>query len=79
METNYKQITYQNNNVSILQYLSETDNQFNKRLDFIKKLEKSNINWKEANRLSRIWYCIKFKSCKYIPEVYHMIVKYDKM
>ena len=65
METDYKIISYNNENLSILKYQSESTNQFNKRLEYIKKLEKKNINWKEALRLSRIWYGINIKKCKY--------------
>ena len=65
METNYKIITYKGENVNILQYQSESNNQLKQRLDYIKKLEEKNIDWKEALRLSRIWYSIKFKKCKY--------------
>ena len=78
METNYKQITYLGNMEQILQYLSESNIQFEKRLEYIKKLENAKIVWKEACRLSKIWYCIKFKSCKYTPDVYHKVISYDK-
>jgi hypothetical protein len=78
METNNHTIKYKKHNVKILQYLSESNTQFNERLEYIKKLEKEDIDWKEATRLSRIWYCIKYKKCKYEPEVYHKVTKYDK-
>jgi hypothetical protein len=78
METNIKTINYMGKEVTILQYLSESINQFNKRLEYIKKLENKEIDWKEANRLSKIWYCIKFKNCRYTPDVYHTVIKYDK-
>ena len=79
MEHNTHKIKYLNTNVEIIQFLSESNNQFNKRLDFIKKLEKEFVDWKEAYRLSKIWYCIKFKHCKYLPELYHKIISYDKL
>jgi hypothetical protein len=79
MENNIHKIKYLNTTVKIIQFLSESNNQFNKRLDFIKKLEKESVNWKEAYRLSKIWYCIKFKQCKYLPELYHKIITYDKV
>lgn len=78
METNYHTVTYMKNSVKLLQYLSESNTQFNKRLEYIEKLEKENIDWKEASRLSRIWHCIKYKKCKYTPEVYHKVTNYDK-
>jgi hypothetical protein len=78
MENNYINIDYMGKTEKVLSYLSETKIQFQKRLEYIKKLENNKINWKEANRLSKIWFCIKFKNCKYIPEVYHLVTKYDK-
>lgn len=78
METNNHSIQYRKHNMEILQYLSESNTQFKKRLEYITKLEKENIDWKEAVRLSRIWYCIKYKKCKYIPEVYHRVTNFDK-
>ena len=76
METQYKTITYMNQSVKVLQYLSESDNQFNQRLEFIKKLEAANIDWKEANKLSKIWYNITFKNCKYSSELYRKIINF---
>lgn len=73
METNYKRIIYNNEYVNILQFLSESENQFQQRLEYIKSIENENIIWKEANRLSKIWYCINFKKCKYSSELYKHI------
>ena len=78
MENNYHTIKYLEKDEQCLQYQSESNSQYNKRLEYIMKLEKANVCWKEANRLSKIWYCIKFKNCKYLPEVYHMVIRYDK-
>jgi len=79
METNYIEINYMGQSVNVLQYLSESTNQFEKKLDFIKKMENKEVNWKDANRLSKIWYCIKYRSCRYSPEVYHNVMSYDKI
>ncbi len=79
METNYREINYMNNTVHVLQYLSESNEQFKKKLEFIKKMEKKQVDWREANRLSKIWYCIKYKNCKYTPDIYHKIMNYDKL
>lgn len=79
MENNIHKIKYLNTNVKIIQFLSESNNQFNKRLEFIKKLEKESVDWKEAYRLSKIWHCIKFKQCKYLSELYHKITTFDKL
>ena len=78
METNYIEINYQNQPVKILRYTSESDSQFNAKLDYIKKIEKNNVEWKEANRLSKIWYCIKFKKCRYTPEIYNKVMLYER-
>jgi len=78
METNYIEINYQNNPVQILRYISESNLQFNAKLDYIKKIEKNNVDWKEANRLSKIWHCIKFKNCKYTPEIYYKVMSFER-
>jgi len=74
METNYKDIKYLGENVKLLQYLSESNTQFVQRVEYIRKLEKDNIPWKEAARLSKVWYCITFKKCKYPHELYHKVM-----
>jgi hypothetical protein len=74
METQYKTIIYQNKEVKILQYLSESNNQFNQRLEFIKKLDNANTEWKEAQKLSKIWHNITFKKCRYPQELYNKII-----
>jgi hypothetical protein len=79
METNYIKINYMGEPFHVIQYLSESNEQFEKKLEFIKKLEKKKINCKEANRLSKIWYCIKYRNCKYTPDVYYNIMSYDKI
>ena len=78
METNYLIITYLNEDVKILKYISESDNQFNNRLLFIKKLENNNIKYKEALRLSKIWYSIIYKKCIYSNDIYNYIMSLDK-
>ena len=59
-------------------FISESDYEFQNRLLFIKKLENNNIDIKEAIRLSKIWYCIKYKKCKYPNEIYTNIMSLDK-
>ena len=76
METQNHKITYLNKEVEITQFLSESDEHFQARLDLLKKLEKDNINWKDANKLSKIFYNTKYKKCRYTPMVYNMIKKY---
>lgn len=76
METQNHTIKYQEEDVKITQYLCESNEQFEKRMEFIRKLEKDNIKWKDANKLSKIFYNVKFKNCRYTPVVYNMVKKY---
>jgi hypothetical protein len=76
MESQIQQIKYLNKNVNITQYLCESDDQFNSRLELIKKLEEKKIEWKQAQKLSKIYYNVKFKKCRYSPIVYNMIKDY---
>ena len=76
METQTKIIKYNNKDVSITQFLSESDEQFEARLELITKLEQDNIEWKEALKMSKIYSNIKFKKCKYSPQVYYSIKKW---
>ena len=78
METNYIEINYLNKKEQILQYISESNNNFELRLNYIRKLEKNNIPWNEALKLSLLWYNIKFKYCKYNKELYLKVLYYDK-
>lgn len=72
-------IFYLNTKTKIIKFDSESNKRFNKRLSFIKILENHNINWKEANKLSKIWYNIKFNSSKYPQELYKNIMFYDNI
>ena len=63
--------------MNIIKFIEESNEQFSNRLLYIKKLEKNNINIKEAIRLSKIWYCIKYKKCKYPSEIYNYIMLFD--
>ena len=78
MESQIHQIKYLDINISIIQYLCESDEQFKSRLELIKKLEEKKIEWKQAEKLSKIYHNIKFKKCRYIPMVYNMICDYLK-
>jgi hypothetical protein len=75
MESNYREIMYNNTKQKILQYLSESDTQFNKRLDYIKSLESTKINFSEVIRLSNIWMNVTMKKCKYNKETYLLVIK----
>jgi cell shape-determining protein MreC len=76
METQTQTIKYKNKDETIIQFFSESDEHFNSRLELLKKLEEENIDWKEALKLSKIYFNVKFKNCKYTPQVYYMIKKY---
>jgi len=76
MENNYKEVIYMNTTIKILQYLSESNSDFNKRVEFIKSLENKEIDWKETIKLSRLWYCITIKKCKYSPDTYNKVKQY---
>lgn len=66
MHTNrYYNIKYNKKNIKILQYESESNTQFKKRLEFIKLLEKKNIYYTNVKLLSLYWYCITYLHCKY--------------
>ena len=76
METQSKTIKYKEKDETIIQFFSESDEQFNTRLELLKKLEEESIEWKEALKLSKIYFNVKFKNCKYTPQVYYTIKKY---
>jgi len=76
METQIHTINYLNQEVQITQYLCEADEQFASRLELIKKLEKDNVIWKDAHKISKIFYNVKYKKSKYSPMVYNMVRKY---
>lgn len=73
MENTYQEMIYMDKSIKVLQYISESNNDFNKRVEFIKSLESKNKDWKEAIKLSRLWYSINIKKCKFPPEIYNKI------
>jgi hypothetical protein len=77
MENNFITIKYLNNNVKILKYLSESNKIFNKKIKFIKKLEKNKIKWKDAIKITNLWEAIKYNKCKYNNNVDSYVMKYD--
>jgi len=78
METNYVNISYQSKKEKILQYITESNIQFNKRLEYIKLLEKAGVSWTDADRLSKVWYCITFRNCRYTSDLYNKVISYQK-
>jgi len=71
-------LNYLNKKESIEKIMTESSLQYDQRIVFIQKLESHKLNFKEAIRLSKIWYCIKFKKCKYYIDLYNTIMEYDK-
>ena len=76
METQKHTITYMNTNKKITQFFSESNEQFNNRLEVLKLLEKDNIKYNDAIKISKLYYNVKYMKCKYIPFVYNMVRKY---
>lgn len=72
-------IKYKGKNELIEQFPSETINRFNKRQLFIKLLEEDNFNWKEAHKLSKVWYNIIYNKTKYAFELYNVVMKFTKI
>jgi hypothetical protein len=77
METEYTIINYNNNLIKITRYISESNNIFNKRLEFIKKLEKHEVVIDNIENLSMLWYNMKFNSCIYDITITNQIIYYD--
>jgi len=76
METQIHTIKYLDEDVDIIQYLCESDEQFQSRIELIRKIEKSNVPWKDAHKISKIFYNVKYKKSRYTPMVYGMVRKY---
>jgi hypothetical protein len=72
-------IKYLNNNEKIIKYNSESNYRFNERLKIIKIFESQKLKWKEANKLSKIWYNIKYNKCKYPPAIYKHYIYYNNL
>ena len=72
-------IIYLDKSEKMTKFISESDTTFNKRIEVIRLMEKDNILWKEAQKLSKIWYNIKFNGAKYNTELYKKYLHYDKL
>jgi len=71
-------VKYLDNNEIINKFYSESNKRFNERLKYINILEKNNIIWKDALKLSKIWYNIKYNGCKYNSILYNQYIKFNK-
>ena len=72
-----REITYLGKKNKLIKFLSESEYVFNQRLEFIKKLEKKKIDFKLADKYSKIWSNIKFKNFIYQKKIYLMIKGVD--
>lgn len=72
-------IVYLNKSVKITKFITESNKTFNKRNELIFLMEKDNIPWKEAHKLSKIWYNIKLNNAKYSSDLYKKYLHYDKL
>jgi len=72
-------IIYLNKSEKITKFISESDQTFNNRIELIRLMEKDNILWKEAQKLSKIWYNIKLNNAKYNTELYKKYLHYNKL
>ena len=78
MEYNYE-IMYNNKKEIVIRYYCESITRLNKRLEFLKILEKYKIDFKEATKLSKLWYNIIYNKAKYDSQLYNQIMKYNKL
>lgn len=78
METEYIDIKYQGKKEKILKYITESSFQFNKRIEYIALLEKAELPWDEAVRISKVWYSITFRNCRYSSDIYNKVMSYQK-
>ena len=69
-------VQFNNKNYILHQFESESNLLFNKRKLFLEK-NLSNLTWKKAVKISKIWSNIKFKKCRYNPKIYYYIKKFD--
>lgn len=65
-------------NNQVEKYTSESEKRFKQRLEFIKKCNNT-YQLKDAIRLSKFWYNIKFNKTKYDKEIYEIVKKIDNL
>jgi hypothetical protein len=72
-------IVYLNNQEKLTKFFTESNLVFNQRIEIIRLMEKDNIKWKEAHKLSKIWYNIKFNNAKYNSDLYKKYLHYENL
>ena len=73
------EIIYLNKTEKLTKFACESNQIFNKRIDLIKLMEKNNLKWKDANKLSKIWYNITYNNCKYNTYIYKQYNYYNNL
>ncbi len=58
---------------------SECISRLNKRIQYIKILEQNDYNWKDAHKLSKIWYNIIYNKTIYTNEIHNLVMKFNKL
>ena len=72
-------IIYLNKSEKMTKFISESNKTFNKRNELIRLMENDNLSWKEAHKLSKIWYNIKLNNAKYNSDLYKKYLHYDEL
>ena len=72
-------IIYLNKSEKITKFISESEKTFNQRVELVRLMEKDNLIWKEAHKLSKIWYNIKLNNAKYNSDLYKKYLHYDEL
>lgn len=72
-----RKIKYNGEIVTLDQLKSESNERFDMKVQFVRKLEEKKYEWKDVKRLTNYWYNIKFNKCKYDKEVYDLIMSLD--
>lgn len=70
---------FNNKKESLERIPSECLSRFKERVNFIKLLESNNFIWKDAHKLSKIWYNIIYYKMKYNLSTYNQIIKFNKL
>lgn len=73
------EIIFNNKKENLDRLPSECSLRFNERIRFIKLLESNNFIWKDAHKLSKIWYNIIYYKMKYNSSIYNQIIKFNKL
>ena len=63
-------IIYLKNKEKIVKFDMESQKRFNIRIKFIQLLEEEQVKWKDAHKLSKIWYNITYNKCKYSQPIF---------